>query len=94
MQNNIQRHLTLIYGMNSDGMKSCSKSYEKLKINLKRYKTDEGVVRNFNTALKSKLFLSKLQKKFFKKYRKPIFSKIENNGKKIIYKVGGNIWTN
>ena len=93
MQNNIQRHVTLIYGMNSNGMKSCGKSIEKL-INLKRYKTDEGVVRNFNTALKSKLFLSKLQKKFFKKYRKPIFSKIENNGKKIIYKVGGNIWTN
>ena len=77
--------------MNSNGMKSCSKTYKKFKINLKRYKTDESVVRNFSTALKSKLFLSKLQKKFFKKYRKPIFSKIENNGKKIIYKVGGNI---
>ena len=41
MQNNIQRHLTLIYGMNSNGMKSCSKTYKKFKINLKRYKTDE-----------------------------------------------------
>ena len=90
MQTNSKRHLTLIYGLNSNGMKSFWKPEiaKLIKSDLKRNRTSEGIERIFANQNQSKLFLSKLQKRFFKRFRKPIFSKIRENGKKITYKVG------
>ena len=90
MQTNINRHLTLIYGSNSNGMKSFWKPEitKLIKSDLKRIRTSKGIERIFANQKESKLFLSKLQKRFFKRFRKPIFSKIQENGKKITYKVG------
>ncbi len=61
------------------------------KTKFKRIKTNEGVIRTFSYPKYTKMFLSKLEKRFFKKFKKPIFSKIENNGKKITYKIGEKI---
>ena len=90
MQTNIKRHLNSIYGLNSSSMKCVFKPeiFNFIKSDLKRTKTNEGIERIFSNQKQSKLFLSRLQKRFFKRFRKPIFSKIEENGKKITYKVG------
>ena len=93
MQTNIKRHLNLIYGLNSNGMQCFYKPEitKLIKLDLKRIKTSDGIERVFTNQNQSKLFLSKLQKRFFKRFRKPIFSKIQENGKKITYKVGTKI---
>ena len=77
MQTNIKRHLNSIYGLNSSGMKCVFKPeiFNFIKSDLKRTKTNEGIERIFSNQKQSK-------------FRKPIFSKIEENGKKITYKVG------
>ena len=92
MQINIKKNIPLIYGLNSNGMNCYTGQIKILKSVLKRTKKNEYTERNFSNPKQSRLFLSKLQKRVFKRFRKPIFSKIEDNGKKIIYKIGVKIW--
>ena len=103
---NIQRHLLLIgktgRGLNCIPARNLMKKFINEpkhpivsvfddKMRFKRIKTNEGVIRTFSYPKYTKIFLSKLEKRFFKKFKKPIFSKIENNGKKVTYKIGEKI---
>ena len=58
MQNNIKRHLTLIYGLNSNGMKSFWKPEiaKLIKSDLKRIRTSKGIERIFTNQKESKFF--------------------------------------
>ena len=73
--NQINRKSTLIFGLNENGMKSLLKE-KSFKFSRSKY---------FSSTKNANTFITKLQKKFFKKYKKPVFAKFEQDGKKLIY---------
>ncbi len=82
-----EKHV-LLYGSNAVGM--CVNTRAAVENLKKHFPFDKRKVRTFRYPKHTRLFLAKLEKRFFKRFKRPIFSKIENKGRTIIYGVGDN----
>ena len=76
----IQRHIPLLYGSNLG-----ISSFRLVNELSKKYTHKKVSIKNFKNEKVANKFISRLQKRYFRRFREPIFAKFENNGKQLIY---------